>query len=82
MGVWGLFVTILSLVETIKQGLLRNPMIKFLSEPEYAGQKNKVQSVALLINFGFSALSILFIIFLGKLLCAWLSTPELYPMIL
>jgi O-antigen/teichoic acid export membrane protein len=62
--------------------LLRNPMIKFLSEPEYAAQKNKVQSVALLINFGFSALSILFIIFLGNLLCTWLSSPELYPMIL
>ena len=57
-------------------------MIKFLSEPEYAEQKNKVQSVALLINFGFSVLSILFIIFLGKLLCVWLSSPELYPMIL
>jgi lipopolysaccharide exporter len=82
MGVWGIFLTILSLVETIKQGLLRNPMIKFLSEPGYAEQKNKVQSVALLINFGFSAFAILLIIFLGRPLCNWLNFPELYPMIL
>ncbi|HSZ84532.1 MAG TPA: oligosaccharide flippase family protein [Puia sp.] len=82
MGVWGIFLAVLSLVETVKQGLLRNPMIKFLSEPEYADQKNKVQSVALLINFGFSALVILLIIFLGNPFCQWLNFPELYPMIL
>jgi len=82
MGVWGIFLAILSLVETVKQGLLRNPMIKFLSEPEYSEQKNKVQSVALLINFSFSALAILLIIFLGKSFCNWLNFPELYPMLL
>jgi lipopolysaccharide exporter len=82
MAVWALFLTILSLVETVKQGLLRNPMIKFLSEPEYAAEKNKVQSAALITNIGFSAIIILFIIFLGKPFCSWLSSPELFPMIL
>ena len=82
MGVWALFLTILSLVETVKQGLLRNPMIKFLGEPEYADQKNKVQSVALLTNIGFSVFAILFIIFIGKPFCHWLSSPQLYPLIL
>jgi len=82
MGVWGLFLATLSIIETIKQGLLRNPMIKFFSEPDYASEKNKVQSSALIINIGFSALTILFILILGKPFCGWLNSPELYPMIL
>jgi lipopolysaccharide exporter len=82
MGVWALFLTILSLVETVKQGLLRNPMIKFLSEPEYNQEKNKVQSVALLTNIAFSIIVIVLIIFLGKPFCNWLSFPQLYPLLL
>ncbi len=82
MGVWGVFLTILSQVETVKQGLLRNPMIKFMSEPEYSGDKNKVQSAALITNIGVSMLAILFIVVLGRPFCNWLNFPQLYPMIL
>ncbi len=82
MGIWGLFQTTITLIETVKQGLLRNPMIKFLSEPEYNNEKNKVQSVSFITNVAFSLIIILFIIFLGQAFCNWLNSTKLYPLCL
>jgi len=81
MGVWALFTSIIALIETIKQGLLRNPMIKFLSEPEYVNNRNKIQSASLLTNMAFSLLSILCIVTGGHLFVKWLNSPDLYPLI-
>ena len=80
MGVWALFLAIFSLVETIKQGLLRNPMIKFLSEPEYVNHRNKVQSASLITNILFSLLVIGLLYFGDHLFANWLNTPELFPL--
>jgi lipopolysaccharide exporter len=77
MGIWALFLAIFSLIENVKQGLLRNPMIKFLSEPEYVTNRNKIQSASLITNILFSALSIVILFFGGHLLVKWLNTPEL-----
>ncbi len=77
MGIWALFLAIFSLIENVKQGLLRNPMIKFLSEPEYVNNRNKIQSASLITNILFSILSIAVLFFGGRLLVGWLNTPEL-----
>lgn len=82
MGIWSLFLGIIALIESIKQGLLRNPMIKFLSEPEYVNNRNKIQSASLITNILFSVLSIVIIAFAGHLLVKWLNSPELYPLII
>ena len=82
MGIWALFLAIFSLIENVKQGLLRNPMIKFLSEPEYVTNRNKIQSASLITNILFSALAIVILFFGGHLLVKWLNTPkllELFP---
>ncbi|HXB30838.1 MAG TPA: oligosaccharide flippase family protein [Puia sp.] len=80
MGIWSLFLAIFALIETIKQGLLRNPMIKFLSEPEYVNNRNKIQSASLITNMLFSAIVIVLLIF-GRPICTnWLKTPELFPL--
>jgi lipopolysaccharide exporter len=81
MGIWALFLAIFALIENIKQGLLRNPMIKFLSEPEYVNHRNKIQSASLITNILFSALVICLIFFGGHILSSWLNTPELYPLL-
>ena len=81
MGVWALFLGIIALIETIKQGLLRNPMIKFLSEPEYVNNRNKIQSASLITNILFSLLVIFCIIFGDHILVKWLNTPALYPLV-
>ncbi|HZK63591.1 MAG TPA: oligosaccharide flippase family protein [Puia sp.] len=81
MGIWALFLGIVAMTETIKQGLLRNPTIKFLSEPEYINDRNKIQTASLIINIAFSVLAIGVVFFGGHLIVNWLNTPELYPLI-
>ncbi len=81
MGIWALFIGIIALIETIKQGLLRNPMIKFLSEPEYVNNRNKIQSASLITNILFSLICLFFIFFGGHIFVKWLNTPELYPLV-
>ena len=80
MGIWALFLAIFALIENIKQGLLRNPMIKFLSDPDYINNRNKIQSASLITNSLFSASIIGLLIFAGHACSNWLNTPELYPL--
>jgi lipopolysaccharide exporter len=80
MGIWALFLAVFTLIENIKQGLLRNPTIKFLSEPEYLNTPNKVQTASLLINAGFSFIVICMLFFGGHILAIWLNTPGLQPL--
>jgi lipopolysaccharide exporter len=80
MGIWALFLTVFTLIENVKQGLLRNPMIKFLSEPEYVNHRNKVQSASLITNIFFSVVIIIILFTVGRQLCSWLNAPELFPL--
>ena len=82
MGIWSLFLSSISLTESIKQGLLRNPMIKFLSEPEYQNQKNKVQTSSLITNIIFTGIIITLILAFGGAFSLALNSPKLYPMIM
>jgi lipopolysaccharide exporter len=81
MAVWALYLTILTLFETVKQGMLRNPTIKFLGMAEYASKRKEVQSSALAINIGFTILIILLIVFLSQFLSAFLQSPALTPLL-
>jgi O-antigen/teichoic acid export membrane protein len=82
MGIWSLFLMITTMVELIKQGLLRNPLIKFLGMSEYADKKDEVQCTALLINIGFSILAIFVFVFLGSLIGSFLKSPQLKQLLL
>ena len=82
MGIWSIFISIIAVFEAVKQGLLRNPMIKFLSDPQYMNQKNKVQTSTLFANIIFSLLIILLILFFGGSFSRSLKLPELYPLIM
>lgn len=79
-GVWSLFLTIVTLIEVVKQGLLRNPLIKFLSMPDV--DKDLVQSTVLLINGLFTLLVILLITLAGTLIAQFLKSPSLYTLLL
>jgi lipopolysaccharide exporter len=78
-GIWSLFLTIVTLIEVIKQGLLRNPVIKFLSTEN---NDDKVQSSGLVINTIFSFIIILIVAGGGSLLADFLKTPFLYELLL
>jgi len=76
-GVWALYITLFSLFELVKQGLIRNATIKFLAMPEYNRKKDFVQSSSLFINTVFSLIVICIIFAFGKPIAAWLNTPDL-----
>ncbi|NML23768.1 oligosaccharide flippase family protein [Pseudoflavitalea sp. G-6-1-2] len=80
-AVWALYLTILSLFETIKQGLLRNPTIKFLSLNEYAEKKYAVQSSSLVINLLFSAIALIALVVGGGVIGGMLKSPSLVPLL-
>jgi lipopolysaccharide exporter len=82
MGLWALFTTIISMVEMVKIGLLRNATIKFIHQPGYNENKNEIQMASLMINIMFTILIIILIILLGKLLANVLNTPRLYYLLL
>jgi lipopolysaccharide exporter len=79
-GVWSLFLTIVTLIEVIKQGLLRNPLIKFLSMPE--NDKDQVQSTIIAINLVFSLFIIILILVAGSLFASFLRAPQLNHLLL
>jgi lipopolysaccharide exporter len=81
MAVWALYLTILSLFETVKQGMLRNPTIKFLGMTEYADKRKEVQSSALAINVGFTIIIIVLILFCSGLFATFLKAPQLTPLL-
>jgi lipopolysaccharide exporter len=81
MAIWALYLTILTLFETVKQGMLRNPTIKFMGMAEYATKRKEVQSSALALNITFSILIILLIIFLSGFLSSFLKSPALTPLL-
>ncbi len=81
MAVWALYLTILTLFETVKQGMLRNPTIKFLGMTEYADRKREVQSSALALNTFFSIVIIILIIFFSQFLSRLLKSPDLTPLL-
>jgi lipopolysaccharide exporter len=81
MAVWGMYLIILSLFEMVKQGMLRNPTIKFLGMAEYKEKRKEVQSSALAINVTFSAIIIILVVFLSGALSALLKSPALTPLL-
>lgn len=80
-AVWALYLMILMLFETVKQGLLRNPTIKFLALSEHADKKSEVQYAALMINIIFSAVAILLLVLFSGLIGTLLKSPELVPLL-
>lgn len=81
MGVWALYLSIITIFEAVKQGLLRNPTIKFLSLTEYANKKKEVQSSALAMNVAFSLFTILIVLLSGNAFAASMKSAALAPML-
>jgi len=80
-GVWALYLVVLTIFETVKQGLLRNPTIKFLGLSEYEFKKDDIQTASLAINILFSAIAIVLLLFFGGQLSQLLKSPELKPLL-
>lgn len=81
-GVWALYITLFSLFESVKQGLLRNPTIKFLGTRENAERNEAVQSSSIFISTIFSLIVVSVIFAFSTQISTWLKAPPLAPLLL
>jgi O-antigen/teichoic acid export membrane protein len=81
-GVWALYITLFSLFESIKQGLLRNPTIKFLGQRNYTERNEAVQSSSIFISTIFSLLVISIIFGFDEQIAGWLKAPALQKLLI
>jgi lipopolysaccharide exporter len=77
IGIYSLFQLIVTTIELVKIGLLRNAMIKFLHDERYVNKHKEVQTSSLIINILFSLVVIILILTCSGYLAALLKTPEL-----
>lgn len=69
MGIWALFLTVTSIFEATKSGLLKNAHVRYVSSSEDEGDKVIVASSSLIINLMVTVIFILFIVFFS----GWIS---------
>lgn len=81
-GVWALFITLFSLFEAVKQGLLRNVTIKFLAQKDLKERNEAVQSASIFINTIFSLIVISVIFTLDDEISIWLKAPSLQNLLI
>jgi len=77
IGIYALFNTIITMMEYVKMGLLRNALIKFFHDSRFSNKLKQIQSTSLLINVIYSVLVIFFLLIAGKWLSNLLHTHEL-----
>jgi O-antigen/teichoic acid export membrane protein len=81
IAIYALYQLIITTIELVKMGLLRNAMIKFLHDERYVSRHPQVQSASLMINFFFSLFVILLILTLSPWLAQLLKTTELIKLL-
>lgn len=77
MGVYALFQTIVSMLEFVKMGLLRNALIKFFHDTEFQNHRAEVETASLVINAIFSAGVIILLITCSGWIAGLLKAAEL-----
>lgn len=80
-GAWVLFMSIASLMELIKHGFVRNPLIRYLamSPEEHSG---RIQTASLLLNFVVGVLEVVVLLFCSIYLSAFWDAPQLRSLFL
>ena len=79
-GVWALFLTVTSLIETARNGLIQNAQIKFLTtEPKE--NHPEIISASFTLNILLTFVSIIILLILGPLLSSRMNAPALQTML-
>ncbi len=76
-GIWALYITIFSVFESVKQGLIRNATIKFLGSKEYENHTDEVQVGSLAMNIAFSVITIMLFVLGNHSISSMLQSENL-----
>lgn len=74
-GAWVLFMSIASLMEPIKRGFIRNPLVRYLAM--HPGEATNIQSASLLLNIVTGGLQMVVLYFCGVFLSDFWNLPQL-----
>ena len=75
-GAWVLFTSIASLMELIKHGFVRNPLIRYLAMSP-PGESAKIQTASLFLNTTVGLVQVVVLYFCSLYLSAFWSSPQL-----
>ena len=78
-GIWSLFLSITTLIELARNGLIQNALIKHLATADDDTSKQIITS-SLVLNVILTVISVCALLFLSPLLAEWWHTPVLVPM--
>jgi O-antigen/teichoic acid export membrane protein len=76
MGIWAIFMVILTVYEFSKNGLLKSAHIRFVSTTNNEEDKKKIAWSSLVINLLIALILIIFVVFFSKNISGWLNTGE------
>jgi len=76
MGSWALFLTVTSIFESTKSGLLKNAHIRYVTASEEPDERTGIASSSFIINASISLLFILLIAFFSDWLGSWLHAGK------
>jgi len=76
MGIWAIFMVIITVYELSKNGLLKSAHIRFVSTTKNEEDKKKIAWSSLVINFLIALMLIIFVLFFSKNISSWLNTGE------
>jgi lipopolysaccharide exporter len=71
MGIWALFLTIITIFEMTKTNLLKNAHIKFVSSSPESDEKTIIASSSLIINLSITLVFILLILLFSSEMNSW-----------
>jgi O-antigen/teichoic acid export membrane protein len=76
MGIWAIFMVIITVYELSKNGLLKSAHIRFVSTTNNEEDKIKIAWSSLVINFLIALILIIFVVLFSKNISGWLNTGE------
>jgi len=76
MGIWAIFMVIITVYELSKNGLLKSAHIRFVSTTNNEEDKIKIAWSSLVINFLIALILIIFVVLFSRNISGWLNTGE------
>jgi lipopolysaccharide exporter len=80
-GAWVLFISISTLMELIKHGFIRNPLIRYMSITEHDAQ-SELQSASMALNICIAGIQAIMLVIFAYFLTAFWNVPHLYNLFL
>lgn len=79
-GVWALFLTITSVIEAARNGLIQNAQVRFLITAKKKDEKARISTASLILNVILTVLSVLIMLLFARTAGEMWETPVLAPM--